>query len=194
MARVLIISGSPRKSGNVEQLLDRVAIGATGEGATVETIRLADSAITPCAECLACHAKGVCAVIDDMPALQAKVLDADAIVFGAPIFFLGLPAHAKAFVDRCQPLWVMKNVLKMSLMPGQDKRPGAFVSAAATSQRDVFDGAVRTARAMFASMDVHCLDTLLVNGVDEATDILDRSAELAQAEQLGGLVASAISP
>src|SRR3972149_2049219 len=74
----------------------------------------------PCQNCDGCLHTGVCIIDDDMQAIHYKLKEADRLVLAAPVFFLGLPAQAKAMVDRCQALWMEKYILKKRNMFARD--------------------------------------------------------------------------
>jgi len=120
--KLLAISCSPRRDGNTELMLKEATRGASEAGAEVEFIRLRDLEISSCLECLSCHKDGRCVVRDDMQTLYPKLIEMDGLIFGSPIFFMGITAWGKAFVDRCQPFWAMKYVLKRGFLPPGKRR------------------------------------------------------------------------
>jgi len=98
--KILAISCSPRKQGNTEILLGEALKGAQYEGAEVELFSVAGKAIAPCDACDSCRKKGVCHIKDDMQELYDKMLEADGIIFGTPIYFYNMAAQCKAVMDR----------------------------------------------------------------------------------------------
>lgn len=107
--KLLSICGSPRK-GNTEWMLtelNRLA-GAAGIQADIVLLRKFD--VRPCNGCLACekggeNRKGACKIKDDMTALLPKILEADVVVFGTPVYFELLSGQLKTFMDRTCPIW-----------------------------------------------------------------------------------------
>ncbi len=97
---VLGISSSPRRSGNTVTLLEEVLAGARAEGAETELFSLAGKEIQPCDACNSCFKTGGCHIDDDMAAVYEKIVAADGIIFGAPVYFYGMPAQLKALIDR----------------------------------------------------------------------------------------------
>ncbi len=97
--RILGISFSPREQGNTEQLLEKVFSGARQLGAETELYRVADKNIQPCDGCGSCH-KTECHIQDDMQELYSKMLAADGIVFGTPVYFYNITAQGKTVIDR----------------------------------------------------------------------------------------------
>jgi len=97
---ILGLSFSPREQGNTELLLGKVCAGATELGATTELYRVADKRIAPCDGCGSCFKTGECHIQDDMQELYKKMLDAEGIVFGTPVYFYNMTAQGKAAIDR----------------------------------------------------------------------------------------------
>ncbi|MGC9399267.1 MAG: flavodoxin family protein [Anaerolineae bacterium] len=97
---ILYISGSPRKSSNTDYLLEYMRHRTQGE-----MVKLVEYTIAPCRACWACLKTDACVLEDDMEAvLIPKLLAADALVVGSPVFFNNVTAQVKAFIDRTWPL------------------------------------------------------------------------------------------
>ena len=97
--KILAISFSPRVNGNTVALLNEALKGARESGAETELYSVAGKDLQPCDGCWACR-KGQCHIQDDMPELQEKMLAADGIIFGTPVYFYGMTAQAKTVIDR----------------------------------------------------------------------------------------------
>jgi multimeric flavodoxin WrbA len=98
--KVLGLCGSPRKEGNTEFLINEALQGAKQEGAQIELYRLAGKNISPCEGCRICNEMGECNIDDDMEELYAKLLEADGIIFGTPVYFYNMTSQMKAVIDR----------------------------------------------------------------------------------------------
>ncbi len=98
--KLLAVSCSPRKNGNTVLLLETALDAARKEGAETELFTVAGKTIQPCDGCWACVKTGKCHIKDDMTALYDKLVEADGIIFGTPIYFWGMTAQAKAVIDR----------------------------------------------------------------------------------------------
>ena len=98
--KLLGLSFSPRKGGNTELLLGRAFAGASRSGAQAELYRVADKDIKPCTGCGSCFKTGECQIKDDMQELRDRMLDADGIIFGTPVYFYNMTAQGKAAIDR----------------------------------------------------------------------------------------------
>jgi multimeric flavodoxin WrbA len=103
---ILILNGSPRKGGNTDLLLAQIETGIHHAGHTAEHINLPRLAIHPCTGCGHCETQGLCIIKDDMTALYDKIEAANRIVIGSPIYFYGVTAQTKAFIDRLPGLMV----------------------------------------------------------------------------------------
>jgi len=103
--KILAVSFSPRKNGNTVAMLENALEGARGEGAEVELYSVAGKNIQPCDGCWGCMKAGKCHIKDDTQLLLDKMLAADGIIFGTPIYFWGMTAQAKAVIDRTISLY-----------------------------------------------------------------------------------------
>lgn len=104
--KVLAINTSPRKGRNTEQLLDEVLKGCQSVGPHVETemIQVSDAKeedFKMCRGCWACTKTGKCVCGDDyVKTILEKIQEADAIIFGIPVYFYGVTAQCKVIMDR----------------------------------------------------------------------------------------------
>jgi multimeric flavodoxin WrbA len=104
--KILGISCSPRKSGNTVILLEEALGGAQKEGAEIELFSVAGKDIKPCDGCWACVRTGKCHIKDDMESLCDKMVEADGIIFGTPVYVYAMTGQAKTLMDRMLPLSV----------------------------------------------------------------------------------------
>lgn len=98
--KILAVSCSPREKGNTEILLNEALAGAKKEGAEVELFSVAGKTIGPCIACNSCREEGICPQKDDMQPLYKKMLAADGIIYGTPIYFYNMTAQCKIVMDR----------------------------------------------------------------------------------------------
>jgi len=102
---ILYVSGSPRKRSNTDYLL-KFTLDQTGG----EFIKLTDYTISPCRACWACLENASCVIRDDMSAMiTPRLMAADAIVIGTPVYFNNVTAQLKCFIDRT---WAIRGQLK----------------------------------------------------------------------------------
>jgi multimeric flavodoxin WrbA len=119
---VLGIVGSPRKGGNTELLMKEALKVCKKESLQTELIRLADLCIEPCNECMVCKKKKICPIEDDFPSLYKKMLQADGILLGSPVFFSSATPSIKALIDRAGYLGIAQG------RPFEKKVGGAIVA------------------------------------------------------------------
>ena len=98
--KILGLSCSPRKSGNTEILVGEALNGAQHEGAEIELFGVSGKEIKPCDGCYGCYTTGECHIKDDMQTIYQKMIEADGIIFGTPIYVYSMTAQAKAIIDR----------------------------------------------------------------------------------------------
>ncbi len=103
--KILSICGSPRK-GNTEFMLRTLLKSAEYSGAETELVLLREKDIKFCDGCHACKGgSGKCSIKDDMDEIRDKLLLADVIVFGSPIYYDCVTGLLKNFIDRINPLY-----------------------------------------------------------------------------------------
>ncbi len=97
------ISGSPRKHGNTETLLQHCLDALAKHGVSGELIPLRDKTIKGCRACEICRKNkdGRCNTRDDdfHPVFEA-MLKADIIVVGSPVYFGSATPEMMALLDR----------------------------------------------------------------------------------------------
>ena len=102
--KTIVINASPRKNFNTAQLLKEAQRGAESAGAETEYVDLYDLTFTGCRSCLACKANGKernkCYWKDDLTPLVERILNADAVIIGAPIYFGQPTAGFRALWER----------------------------------------------------------------------------------------------
>ena len=181
--KVLGIFGSPRREGNSDTLMKAFLQGAAETGALVEEIFLRDLKISPCLEIYHCFKDGTCPIKDEMRGLYDKLVEADVVALGSPVFFYSVSAQAKAMIDRTQALWARRYVLKDDFPGGN--RQGVLLVTGATKGRLLFVGSRLVAKYFFDAINVRYAAEVLVRGVDEKGAIHDRPEVLEQARDLG---------
>jgi multimeric flavodoxin WrbA len=113
--RVLGVAASPRR-GNTAILVRAALLGAAAAGAVVtDYLSLAGLAIAPCDGCERCLASGGCVLDDDMQPLYGRLLEADAIILGTPVYFGSMSALCKAFMERVEGLGVTEKRLRLKV-------------------------------------------------------------------------------
>jgi multimeric flavodoxin WrbA len=102
--KVVAFNGSGRKDGNTAILLNLVLAELSKEGIETELIQLAGKAPQGCIGCLKCidNKDRKCAVTkDSLNEYLGKIVEADGILFGSPVYFADATAGIKALIERC---------------------------------------------------------------------------------------------
>lgn len=186
----LFVMGSPRKKGNSEILARTVAAELEGSGRETDFLYLNECSIISCQACGGCEKTGCCVIgKDDMASLYQRVEKAQNIVLVSPVYFYGLTAQLKGFVDRFQASWAKKYILKQRDLSRVDRR-GYFIGCAATSGKRLFDGCLLTIKCYFDAIDVPYGGELLIRNVDTAGEVSDSLASMDKAKDFGRLIVS----
>lgn len=99
--QILIVKGSPRKSGNTSAMVDAFAKGAIENGNTVIEVILKDETIGDCLGCGACQGNGgICVQKDSMTKIYDEMKKADVIVLASPVYFYTWTSLMKRMIDR----------------------------------------------------------------------------------------------
>jgi multimeric flavodoxin WrbA len=102
--KVVAFNGSGRKDGNTAILLRLVLDELVKEGIETELIQLAGSPLQGCIACYKCfqNKDKRCAVTNDkLNEYLAKMMEADGILLGSPVYYADATASIKALIERC---------------------------------------------------------------------------------------------
>jgi len=100
MSKAIGIVGSPRKGGNTEILTAHCLKAMAEEGLKTDLVRLAGLDIRGCNACGYCFEHEGCSIEDDFQGVFDKMITADAIIVGAPVYFSSAPALIKGLLER----------------------------------------------------------------------------------------------
>ena len=98
--KIVILFGSPNRSGSTGVLTDEFTRGAEEKGHEVERIDVCHMNVHPCLGCVRCGYEGPCVQKDDVELIRQKLLRADMVVFATPLYYYGMSAQLKTVVDR----------------------------------------------------------------------------------------------
>ncbi|MCP3965111.1 MAG: flavodoxin family protein [Lentisphaerae bacterium] len=102
--RILIITGSPRKTGNTALLAEWAAEGARGCGAQVDFVDAArlKYKTNGCISCYCCQESDEyrCVIKDEASDIIASMPEYNVVVFATPVYFFTLSAQIKLLMDR----------------------------------------------------------------------------------------------
>jgi multimeric flavodoxin WrbA len=101
--KVVAFNGSARKDGNTAILVRRVLQVLEAEGIETELIQLAGEQIRGCNACRTCYStkNKRCIIEDDnVNAYIQKMIEADGVILGSPVYFSMMTPELKALMDR----------------------------------------------------------------------------------------------
>ena len=98
--KILIITGSPRKNGNSNFLVDNFIKGAQEKGHQIFRFDSAFKKVHPCIACNKCRMNGDCIFNDDFNYVRENLVDSDMVVFATPMYYFGISAQIKTVIDR----------------------------------------------------------------------------------------------
>jgi len=164
---ILILSGSPRKGGNTDLLVEAFVKGASQKH-HVEVVSVHDYKVNPCLGCNACfkNKANACVQNDDMSLIYEKMSWADMLMIASPVYFYGLSAQLKAVIDRFHnPIRDTFHIKKMALL---------LVGAATLTE--LFDSILAQYRLCLNFFKLEDAGRLLVRGVKDRGDIMNTDA------------------
>lgn len=106
--RITALNGSARSDGNTAKLLAlvenrlRTRADEAGVALTYESVLLGARDIRRCLGCRVCFDKGeaLCPLRDDLLGLNARLLEADAVILASPVYVEDVSGAMKTFIDR----------------------------------------------------------------------------------------------
>ena len=87
MAKVILISGSPKADGNTAQLMNECARVIREQALEAEVISFSEMKIESCTACGKCRESGVCSLDDGLNDIIQKLRAAQGFIVGSPVYF-----------------------------------------------------------------------------------------------------------
>lgn len=170
--KVVVLNGSPRKDGNTAALLKK----ATEDHANVDLkyFDLVDMKIKPCISCMYCKTHELCSIKDDMDKIYKAVKEADAVVFGSPIYMGAESAWMKGTIDRLYAFLAMNPKgpgYQTKLAPG--KRAVAIYTCGNPQGDKTYSFMNDRSYAMLSLAGMKEVRSYIVPGVNPAVNIMD---------------------
>ena len=112
--QIVAVNASPRKNKNTATILQHVLDGAKAARPEIQTelVHLYDHSYAGCRSCFQCKRLGgkhygTCAVKDGLTPILEKLAQADAIVFGSPIYFGNVTGMMRMLEERLLFPWLV---------------------------------------------------------------------------------------
>lgn len=201
-SEILLINGSPRKKGNTSSLLEEMgrtldlvddakpAVGRHNNRGNrndrhpgVQIIHLDSLRIAPCKGCLWCQGsdKRLCVRKDDMGPIYKKLLSCEALVLGSPVYWDGVTAQLKIFIDRLFALMKWRGDKCKSLLSG---RKAAIVLVAGGGVKDGLGDSRKMLRTVIKWCGFKFAGQLIVPYVDKPGEVQDKPEMMEKARRL----------
>ncbi len=98
--KILVLSGSPRKNGNSNTLVDSFIKGAKESGHLITRFDCAFKNVHPCIACDKCKPSTKCVFEDDFETMKQEIIESDLVVFASPIYYYSISSQLKMTIDR----------------------------------------------------------------------------------------------
>lgn len=174
--KIVVITGSPRKSGNSFAMTEAFVKAAEEKGHAVTHFDAALKQVGGCRACETCFKTGkACSFDDDFNVIAPAILEADAVVFTMPVYWYSIPAQIKGVIDR----------LFSFVVGGKDiaGKECALIACCEEDDLSVMDGVRIPLERSAALMKWRMVGEVLVPGVLNVGDI-EKTDGCAQAAAL----------
>lgn len=175
--KIVILNGSPRKSGNTSTLAAEFMRGAKESGNTITEFFLDGMNIRGCRGCLG-GGRDVdhpCVTKDDMDEIYPVVKDADVIVLASPVYYWSISGQLKMTLDR---------LFAIAESADSDKLMNKDVVLLMSAQSNEYQEVKSWYQTVTEYLKWQDRGQILVDDVYKVGDIKDRK-ELTDAYQLG---------
>jgi len=172
LKKIIAFCASPRKNGNTDLLIQEALKGAHDSGAKTEKIMLQKIKMGYCIGCRQCKEPDydkICILKDDMSDVYQKIIDADALILGFPIYTGRECAQLCTFLDRWDGY--ERYMLKSSLKPG---RVAMVIGTWGYPYIDTYDHVIES---VVSTLNLHKVETIealsacgfegILHGLDE---------------------------
>ena len=100
MFNILAVSGSPRKEGNTEILINAALEPFINEGHQVHKFFMSSKNVAPCDACEACAKDSVCIIKDDHQEFLEQLYRCDAMILGSPVYSRNITGQMLSLFNR----------------------------------------------------------------------------------------------
>ena len=136
--RILGVSGSPRRGGNSDIILDNIL---KDTGAESDTLYLSDTDFSPCIGCEQCRKDKICTRFEDgLTPWYDTISEATGMVLVSPVHNYNITSWMKAFIDRLYCFYDFDNERPRgwsSRLAGQERAAALAIVAEQLSEEDL---------------------------------------------------------
>lgn len=98
--KVLLINGSPNKTGCTYTALHEVETTLHKQGIDTELLYLGKHPVAGCIACMKCFETGYCFREDAVKEIQKRIDEFDAIILGSSVYYSGASGQLVSFLNR----------------------------------------------------------------------------------------------
>ncbi len=180
--KIVILNGSPRRTGNTSALVKAFTEGAESAGHTVTEFFLDSMNIHGCKGCFGGHSSKECPCVqrDDMNKIYPVVRECDVIVLASPLYYWNMSGQIRTAIDR---LFALEEV-DGNLLRGHGKASALLMAAEGHGFEDV----LVYYNHLMEHLKWNNLGHVLAGGNGEIGDI-EGKAEISAAYELGKSIA-----
>lgn len=182
--RILVLNGSPRKSGTVSTLLKAVVKGISKEH-EVEWVDVYELKMGSCIACMKCRPDGECILPqDDAQLVGRKIKEADGLIIGTPTHWGNMSTKLKQLFDRNVPVFMGESPRGIPLAR-QKGKPAVIVVACSTPWPFNFlatesKGAINSVREVLHYGGYKIIGKIVKPGTKNSPTLSERILEKAQ--------------
>ncbi len=176
MKKIVLVTGSPRKDGNSKIMADSFDRAARAHEIEIKRYDAVRLDMSGCYACEDCFKNGkACAVEEQFNELAEDIMDADGLVFAAPVYWYSAPSQIKAVMDHF-------HAFKVAGKSFTGKKC-ALITCCAEEDASAMRGFEYSFRKSMEFMDANIVDEIMIPGVRSAEDI-EKSGAMEQAAAL----------
>lgn len=176
--KTLIISGSPRKSGDSMTLVNEMLKYLDGE---VRIVQAYHDNISPCMDCRYCWNNTGCCIDDGMQEVYKLLNEVDNIIIASPLYFSELTGELLSFFSRLQCFFLARCIRKDPDFKLKKKNGALIITGGGDGSPEP---AIRRANIIFRHINTEPIGAVLslhTNDIPAKEDIeaLGKARELA---------------
>lgn len=195
MPDILAVSGTPRRGGNSDRLVQAMAEAARERGASVEIVRLRDYMFSSCIGCEACRKDKACTGLrDGFQSIYPLIDEAKGLILMTPVHTYNVSALMKAFIDRMYCYYDFEDTVPRawsSRLAGQGRHAVVGCVAEQTEEENL-GVAMPAMRMPLESHDYSIVGELPVLEIFAAGKVRGREDIMVRARALGEALAQAV--
>ena len=174
---ILILTGSPRKNGNTQTLVESFAKGAQMAGHTVSIFNVAENEVKPCIACDKCFTvdEKPCIFDDSFNDLAQLLTINEVLVFATPLYWFSFSAQLKSAIDKFYSL-ASRNVIEI--------KETALLAAGASTEDKEFEALIKNYEGIVDYLQLEDRGVVFAKGVYAVGEIIGSKA-LIKAKNLG---------